>query len=205
MSTAWRYGETVGRLRNELVTLVGPADANDLLSNVSQGAEILASLGPVLGLSRVAQGEMDRDTYINLYGHRGPYEAECSVPRPAEDPTWLDQQLAAFTEQDIDVAEMLATQREEFEQAWERFSSRFRKKSAPIRQRLDRAAELVRKREAARSELSRLAWVGRTWASQAGKLTGLGDDIFHLTFDEILDLLAGKEVPVDNLPARRAG
>jgi rifampicin phosphotransferase len=203
VSAAWRYGDCVVRLRQELVNLVGSADANALLSNVSQEGKELASLGPVLGLSQVVRGEMDRQTYIDRYGHRGPYEAECSVPRPGEDPEWLDRQLNAFSEANIDVAGMLASQQAEFEKAWQRFSTRFPKKSGSIRRRLDQAAVVIRKREATRSELTRLAWIGRIWALKAGELTGLGEDIFHLTIAEILDLLAGREVPLEYLPTRK--
>jgi len=146
---------------------------------------------------------MDRQTYIDRYGHRGPYEAECSVPRPAEDPEWLDRQLNVFSEANIDVAGMLASQQAEFEKAWQRFSTRVPKKSGSIRRRLDQAAVVIRKREATRSELTRLAWIGRIWALKAGELTGLGEDIFHLTIAEILDLLAGREVPLEYLPTRK--
>ena len=203
VSAAWRYGDQVIRLRQELVNLVGHADANALLSNVSQKGEKLASLGPVLGLSQVARGEMDRKTYIDRYGHRGPYEAECSVPRPAEDPAWLDRQLEAFSAAQVNVEEMLAAQQAEFEKAWQRFSTRFPRKSATLRPRLNRAAEVIRKRETARSELTRLAWIGRIWALKVGDLTGLGADIFHFTIPEILALLAGKEVPVACLSPRK--
>jgi len=203
VSAAWRYGDRVVRLRQELVILVGSADANALLSNVSQEGKKLASLGPVLGLSQVVRGEMDRQTYIDGFGHRGPYEAECSVPRPAEDPEWLDRQLNAFSEANIDVAGMLASQQAEFEKAWQRFSTRFPRKSGSIRRRLDQAADVIRKREATRSELTRLAWIGRIWALKAGELTGLGEDIFHLTIAEILDLLAGREIPLEYLPTRK--
>jgi phosphohistidine swiveling domain-containing protein len=203
VSATWRYGDNVVRLRQELVSLVGHADANALLSNVSQKGLQLASLGPVLGLSQVARGEMDRQTYIDRYGHRGPYEAECSIPRPAEDPAWLDRQLAAFREQSIDVAGMLAAQQAKFDEAWQRFSTHFPKISARFRQRLNQAAEVIRNREDARSELTRLAWIGRIWALKAGDLTGLGADIFHFTIAETLALLAGKEVPIACLPARK--
>jgi phosphohistidine swiveling domain-containing protein len=204
VSAAWRYGDNVVRLRQELVTLVGPADANALLSNVSQEGEKLASLGPVLGLSQVVRGELDRQTFIDRYGHRGPYEAECSVPRPAENPAWLDRQLEAFSQAKIDVEAMLAARQVEFDSAWQRFSVSFPKRSGAIRSRLDRAADVIRRREAARSELTRLAWIGRVWALKAGELTGLGEDIFHLTVAEILDLLSGKDVPLVTLPARKA-
>ncbi|MDH5453922.1 MAG: hypothetical protein OEX14_11270, partial [Paracoccaceae bacterium] len=77
-------------LRRDLTELVGEADANALLSNISGEAELLASLGPVVGVAEVARGEMSREEYLARYGHRGPHEWELCIPCPAEDPDWLD-------------------------------------------------------------------------------------------------------------------
>jgi pyruvate,water dikinase len=72
-----------------------------------------------------------------------------------------------------------------------------------MRRRLDRAAEAVRLREAVRSEFTRQAWVSRTWALRVGELTGIGDGVFFLTYEEVLDLLAGKDGVTASIPARR--
>jgi phosphohistidine swiveling domain-containing protein len=201
--TALRYGELVGKLRRELIELVGSADADALLSNVSRQDELLASLGPVVGLARLARGEMSRETYLEQWGHRGPLEAEVSVPRPFEDPDWLDRQLAAWAESPVDVEALLTRQRAEFGAAWERFHRRYPRQARSVRRRLDRAAEAARQREAARSESTRLLWVSRTWVLRAGDLTGIGEGAFFLSFDELLDLLAGREAPVAAIAVRR--
>jgi phosphohistidine swiveling domain-containing protein len=203
VATAWRYGERVGRLRRELRELVGAADADALLSDVSSGDELLASLGPAVGLARVARGEMSREAYLEQWGHRGPLEIETSVPRPSEDPDWLDQQLAAYAQSPVDVEALLAAQRARFDAAWERFRDRYPRQARSMRRRLEETAEAIRLREAVRSEFTRLAWVARIWAIQAGELTGIGDGAFFLTFEELLDLLAGKEAPTATIPARR--
>jgi hypothetical protein len=59
--------EATVKLRKELAELVGEADANALFSNLSRhgsdlssGDGLLASLGPVVGVARVAQGKMSR-------------------------------------------------------------------------------------------------------------------------------------------------
>ncbi|MFQ5812322.1 MAG: PEP/pyruvate-binding domain-containing protein [Anaerolineae bacterium] len=202
-ATALRYGERVGRLRRELTELVGAADADALLSNVSSHDELLASLGPLVGLARVARGEMQPEAYLEQWGHRGALEAEVSAPRPFEDPDWLDQQLATFAQSPVDVEALLAAQRAEFNAAWERFQDRYPRKAKSVRRRLDRAAEAARMREAARSESTRLIWVARTWVLRIGDLAGIGDGAFFLSIEELLDLLAGKDAPTAYIPARR--
>lgn len=203
MATAWRYGELVGRLRDDLIELVGAADADALLSNVSSHDELLASLGPVVGLSRVFHGEMSREAYLEQWGHRGRFETEVSIPRPFEDPDWLDRQLETFAQSPVDVEALLAERRAEFDAAWERFKDRYLRKVKATQRRLEQAAEAARMREAVRSEFTRFTWVGRVWALRVGELTGIGEGVFFLTYNELLDLLAGKDAPVAYIPARR--
>ncbi len=203
VATVWRSGEQVGRLRRELTELVGAADADTLLSDVSSEDELLASLGPVVGLARVARGEMSREAYLEQWGHRGLLEVEVSVPRPFEDPDWLDRQLAAYAQSPVDVEALLSAQRVRFDAAWERFRDRYPRQVRSMRRRLEETAEAIRVREAVRSEFTRFVWVARTWTLQVGALTGIGDGVFFLTFEELLDLLAGKEAPTATIPTRQ--
>jgi pyruvate,water dikinase len=197
------------RLRRELTELVGPDDAGVLLSNLSEGSGELASLGPLVGLAKVARGEMEREAYLERYGHRGPHEFELSIPRPAEDPDWVDQQVAGFSQSPVDVEALLAKQRAEFDAAWERFKARYpRKARCPrkaksIRGRISEAARRGRMREAARSEYVRDRWLVRAFALRAGEVTGLGDDIFFLALDGVLDVLSGEMRAIDHIPARK--
>jgi pyruvate,water dikinase len=204
VSITWRYSDAVAPLRRDLAALAGDDDASALLAGVSRAAEMLASLGPVVGLSRVARGEMDRETFLRQYGHRGPHEAEVSAPRPAEDPAWLEDQLAAWAAAPVDVDRLLAEQEAKTRVAWLRLAERHPDKASTLRRRLETVAGIARQREAMRSELTRLVAVVRAWALRAGRLTGVGDDIFFLTYDEARDLLAGKPVPTETIPARRA-
>jgi pyruvate,water dikinase len=169
------------------------------MSNVSGQEDLLASLGPVVDLARLARGETTRDAYLAQWGHRGPLETEVSVPRPAEEQQWLDEQLAAFNESPVDVEVMLAGRRAEFDAAWARLCQKREiggsnsRKARSMRRRLSKAAEAARLREAVRSEFTRLVWVARDWALRAGELTGLGEGVFFLTLDELVDLLAAKD------------
>jgi phosphohistidine swiveling domain-containing protein len=191
------------KLKHKLVDLVGESDANTLFSGLSSEDDMLASLGPVVGVARVAQGKMSRAEYLEKYGHRGPQEAELSLPRPAEDPGWLDWQLAEYEKNPVDVDALLAGRRAEFEAAWQRLQARYPKKAQKLRRQIDQVGPAARMREAVRDVVTRLLWVEREWALRAGELTGLGDDIFLLTIDEVLALLAGDDGATEFIPTRK--
>jgi pyruvate,water dikinase len=164
---------------------------------------MLSSLGPLVGLSEVVRGEKSREEYLEQWGHRGPFEAEASMPRPLEDPDWLDKQIVTFKQSVVDVRDMLAGQRARFDSAWKRLVECYPRKSKKLRKRLEKAAATYRTREAIRSEFTRLIWISRAWALRAGELTGIGDDIFFLIDDEILGLLKGNDTVTTCIPARR--
>jgi phosphohistidine swiveling domain-containing protein len=191
------------RLRQELNKLVDPDHADILFANISDPTGLLPSLGPVVGLSLVARGEMSHESYLERYGHRGPHEFEISAPRPVEDPEWLNAQVERFRASPVDVEELLAKQKASFDNAWESFRSQYPKKANSIRRRLEESARRARLREQARSEYVRDRWMIRLFALRAGELSGLGDDIFFLTLDEALGLLAGDRSATGYIPKRK--
>lgn len=203
VATALRYGELVAPLRSELLERVDASDADALLSNVSHPDGMLESLGPMVGIMRVARGEMTRQIYLEKWGHRGLLEAEISEPRPAEDPEWIERQLATIASSPVDVDRMLAIRRNDFQAAWQRFQSRYPRRVNSIRRNLARAAKAACQREAVRSESIRLLWVVRTWAQRAGEKTGLRDEVFFLSIEELVELLEGGRAPTEYIPARR--
>ncbi|MHB8076340.1 PEP/pyruvate-binding domain-containing protein [Desulfosporosinus fructosivorans] len=211
MGSTTQFSDYTIKLRHELIELLGPEDADTLISGLSSssnvrdglGSGLLASLGPVLGIAKVARREIDRTEYIAQYGHRGPNEFELSVPRPAEDPGWLDQQLAQFEKSPIDVEALLIKQRDAFSTAWGRFEITHPRKVRSMKRRINKVAPKARMREAVRSEYVRDRWVARNFALRAGQLTGLGDDVFFLTIEEVLNVLSGDEAVVKFIPARK--
>jgi phosphohistidine swiveling domain-containing protein len=211
LGTVNRSTDYTGRLRRDLTSLVGPEDANVLIANLSDEAGLLPSLGPVFGLAKVAQGEMEREAYLAQYGHRGPHEFEISVPRPAEEPAWLDRQLAQFRDSPVDIEALLRRQRETFDAAWQHFLAQYPGKAEAMRRRIAESARRARLREEARSEYVRDRWLVRTFALRAGELTGLptlagrpgGEDVFYLTLDEVLNVLSGDKTAIQHIPARR--
>jgi phosphohistidine swiveling domain-containing protein len=203
LGTAVHSSDYSTRVRRDLSKLIGPDDADVLITNASGREDLLASLGPMVGIARVARGEMDRAGYLQQFGHRGPHEFELSVPRPAEDPEWLDRQLAHFRRSPVDIEAQLARRRAEFDAAWERFRARYPRKVKSVRRRIDEVAARAHMREAARSEYVRDRWLARIFALRAGELSGLGDDVFFLTLDELLDVLSGDQAAINTVPARK--
>ncbi|HYV48505.1 MAG TPA: PEP/pyruvate-binding domain-containing protein [Myxococcaceae bacterium] len=204
MATANASGDLAAKLRNQLPALVGDEDAAALCSHGSTGAEALASLGPLIGLERLARGEIDRDAYVRAWGHRGPDELELSIPRPAEDPAWLERQIAAARTATESGLSLLQRQVERHAAARERLRRRHPIRAMFLLRRLDRAARAARDRELARSETVRASSVTRAWVLRAGVLTGHGDALFFLSADEILAVMSGEQAPLAHVPARRA-
>jgi pyruvate,water dikinase len=191
------------KLRQELNELVGPDDANILIANLSDESGLLASLGPVFGIAKVARGEMEREVYLEKYGHRGADEFELSVPRPSENPKWVTQQLAQYSKSPVDVEALLAEQRYTFEAAMERLRIKHPRKVSMLRRRIDESARRARMRELARSEYVRDRWLIRLFALRASELSEIGDDIFYLTLDEVMTVLGGDETAISAIPSRK--
>ena len=204
LSAAVAHGTTLLSVPGKLATLVGEADSALLLSGQQAGGHPLASLGPALGLARLARGEIDRATFARQYGHRGSHEVELSIPRSAEDPAWIDDQLAALHDAPRDAGTLLAHREAARAAAWDRLARQDPKKAAAARKLVARWAPVARDREAARSEVARSAWVVRTWVRRAGQLTGHGDDLFFLELPETFGVLRGDPAPLAKVPARRA-
>jgi phosphohistidine swiveling domain-containing protein len=191
------------QLHVEFENLLGDSDANALLSGVSTGSDPIASVGMLMDLIKVSRGEMSRADYLQRYGHRGPHEMELSTPRPAENPAWFDRRLAEIESGQIDVPAMLAAQRRRHEAAWERLKAKVPRKAKSYRQKLERMAAASKMREASRSEAVRLLGVYRAFALRAGELTGLDNDIFFLSLEEVVAALSRDKSAVDFIPARR--
>jgi pyruvate,water dikinase len=191
------------RTRSRLRALVGERDADALFAGLHSASNQLASLGLLEGLRQLGRGEIDRATFAERYGHRGPHEFEVSVPRPGEDPAWIDSQVAA---QDTAQLEALFERRREASAAaWARLSATQPPAVvARTRKEMDEWGRIERDREAARSELIRIVWVVRRFVLRAGELTGRGDDLFFLSIDELAALLEGRPAPVESIPRQRA-
>ena len=203
VGSAMYQSNLISKLRGELFELLGPDDTIALLSNVSTEDETLASLGVVANLDRLRRGQINRDEYLKTYGHRGPHEIELSNPRPAEDPNWIDEQLAGLEHSPADVDTLLREQRARFESALGKLRRTSHRKFNKTLKRLQEAARLTRIREGARSEGIRFFGLSRNFALRAGRLCGQEDDIFFLEHEEILDLLDGRDSATAHISRRK--
>ena len=203
VSSAMYQSNLISKLRAELLELLNPDDTIAALSNVSTEEETLASLGVVASLDRLRRGKISREDYLKAYGHRGPHEIELSTPRPAENPNWIDKQMASLEHSPADVDTLLRQQRARYESALETLRKKNSRKFFRIYKRLQEAARLTRIRERARSEGIRFFGLSRTFALRAGKLCHLDEDIFYLEHGEILDLLDDREGATAHIPIRK--
>ena len=188
--------------RKRLQRLVGDGAANALTAGLGAQAGQLASLGLLDGLDQLSRAEIDRETFNQRYGHRGPHEFEISTPRPAEDPQWIDQQLAAGAA--VGYRDLLAAQQAARDGAWAELEKRHAWHARVLHRQLAHWAEISRDREHARTEVIRYFWVLRAYALKAGELTGLDEDIFFLESPEIVRALQRETISPRLIAERRA-
>ena len=191
-------------LLRSLKQVVNTDEAKALLAALSggSGAE-LATMGAMTNLAKVENGEMSREKYTRLYGHRHPNENELAVPRPKEDPQWLEKRLEDHRRSPVDVEALMDRADARFEAAWSDFQEQYPKQAQRVRGYIDNFNTALHKREAIRVEVTRSIGVMRQWFLRAGELSGLGDDIFFLTTQEALDLVQGDDSATAYIRTRR--
>lgn len=177
----------------------------ELTNAVTTGSAIdhLASLDLVVGLEQLAAGHIDRATFANSFGHRGPHEYELSLPRPGEDPRWIDMQLALLHDSGRSAERLLTTRAQQRDAAWREIGHRGRLVHARCRILARTWTHAARRRETLRSASIRGNWVLRTFVRRAGEITGAGEDLWFLSLDETLELLGGDRHPLDSVDERR--
>ena len=198
------YSNPYFALKKDLTKLVGEDEANAVLATLSGGTGQLSSMGPLVGLAQLSRGEMSRKDYMQLAGHRPPKENELAEPRPYEDPDWLEKQLAEYEQSPINVEAMIANRAAEFDTVWWSLEQDYPRQVKKLGKKVAQITEAMAIREQVRSELTRVLGVIRDWFLRAAELTAVNDEIFYLTYQEVLDLLAGDEAVLDGVPARRA-
>jgi len=191
------------KLKTELTKILGDDEANTFMSTISSAGE-LASVGPLVGLSRLSRGELSRQDYLQQYGHRGPNENELAEPRQYEDPNWLDRQLAEFRQSPVNVAELIAKRDAEANGSLSVIKRTLTPdKAQALERKVNGIVETNSIREETRSELTRIVSVIRAWFLRAGDLTKLGEGVFFLTVDEVVNCLSGDRSAAAQITSRR--
>lgn len=201
-SVTMQYTDPSNKLRRDLAKQIGEAGANALMSHINAAAANLESLMPLVGLSKIMKGGMSREEYMERYGHRNPHELELFAPGSDEIPGWLDQRLADAARNNFDAEARLAGQRAEWEKAWRQYQARFPREAKRTQYRLTAVAEAARRREAVRSEVTRLTRLIRQFLLRMGEATGLGEGVFFLSLPEMANALVGDESAKTLIPAR---
>lgn len=203
-ASAKQFFDLTTPLSARLEKLVGSEHATILLSNLRGCDDTgLASLGPLLGLAALAQGKITPLCYTELYGHRGPNEAEIAAPRPYEAPHWLDSTLENFGSSAVKVDDLLSKQQQEYEQSLKLLLDKEPSRANRWTDELKKAAQAAQMREAIRSECIRVLGVVRRFTLKAGQLTGCGENIFYLTKEELLASLTGTSISAGSIKRER--
>ena len=115
----------------------------------------------------------------------------------------MEQQLAEIGRNQIDAGALLAKQRQARQEAWQRFVQQHPRKAKKYGDLLAQMGEAAKTREKVRSEVVRMLGLLRVFALRAGELTGLGDHIFFLSWQELAEVLAGETAVTQYIPSRR--
>ena len=186
--------------RKKISKIAGEDMANRLLTGC---VGVLASMKPVLLLEDVAEGKMTREEYIKICGHRSVNEMELMDPRPYEDPSFPDNLLNGRKDGGLSLRSVLANQEASFKEALAEFKSKYPSKSKWIDKEIAKFIHANGFREDIRSKGVRIFCVFREYCLKAGRLNGLGDDIFMLGYKEMFSLLKGDTSVLSYIPARK--
>jgi len=176
----------------------------DLAARLMTGSVgVLDSMKPLLYLEDLIDGKITKEEYMASCGHRHVSEMELSQPYPYEDPSSLERLIEEHKKSGLNVHAMKEAQEKNAQQAWEEFCGKYPKKIRWMRKKLDSFAKANQGRESVRSRGVHIFCVIRQYLLTAGRVTGVGDDIFMLYFDEILALLEGDIKMKEKIPMRR--
>ncbi|MFW9993771.1 MAG: PEP/pyruvate-binding domain-containing protein [Candidatus Odinarchaeota archaeon] len=191
-------------LKSELRKHLDSVEVNILATTISSSSNQLASIGLITGLSKLKKREISLEEFKKQFGHRGSRENYLTKPRPYEDEEWINRQLADLEKSPINVNALLEKSDKVFNKTWEELKPKLPPKTTiAIKQKIDGIQEICISREAVRSELTRIVGVIRAWFLRVGALTGLGDGVFFLTYQEAIDVLSGDDSSVKYIPRRR--
>lgn len=186
--------------KKRLSDICGEELANELCSG---GAGTLDSMKPLLLLEDVISGDMSREEYIKLCGHRHVNEMELSAPYPYEDSDFPRNIIEKHIKSGADIHKMRAEQESRYNEAVNKFKEQYPRKAKWLDRTLRNFKEANRSREEVRSKGVKLFCIMREFLLRAGEINGIGEDIFMLYFPETMELLKGGRSVLAYIPERR--
>lgn len=186
--------------KKRLSDICGEKLANELCSG---GAGTLDSMKPLLLLEDVIRGDMSREEYIRLCGHRHVNEMELSAPYPYEDKAFPDNIIEEHLRSGTDVHKMRADSEKRYNEAVGKFKEQFPRKAKWLEKTLHSFKEANRSREEVRSKGVKLFCIMREFLLRAGEINGIGENVFMLYFTEVMELLKGDKRALAHIPERR--
>lgn len=187
--------------RGKLTKLTGEETAKALLGGC---LGIIESMKPLLLLEDVIDGKITSEEFMNTCGQRSVNEMELSEVHPYEMPGYLAKAVEDYKTQGISAHDLKAKSEKEFEAALESFCSENPGKAKRVRKMIEdfRAANAFR--EEIRAKGVWCMCVLREWLLSAGRINGLGNDVFMLYIKEAIALTKGDDSVLGSIPARRA-
>ncbi len=186
--------------KKRLSDICGEELANELCSG---GTGTLDSMKPLLMLEDVIRGDMSREEYIKLCGHRHVNEMELSAPYPYENPDFPDNIIKDHIKSGADIHKMRAEQESRYNEAVRKFKEQYPRKAKWLDKTLQSFKEANRSREEVRSKGVKLFCIMREFLLRVGEINGIGEDIFMLYFPEAMELLKGGKSVLAHIPERR--
>lgn len=198
------YIESYMTLKKDLIKGIGEDLTMKLLTTASTGSSNFSSTEIYFGISKVISGELSREEYQKMAGHRTVNENEIAEPRPYEDPDWIDKKIDEFKKNnDISFDQMTDRRKKETDDIWQQVRSKLPDKNKNVEEKLEKVLVNMEKREIIRSEVTRSIGVVRQFFIRAGELLGLDDDIFFLSLVEVVEMLEGKEKSIAYIARRK--
>ena len=190
------------RLRLLLEEWVWDESASKLAMELSVSGEMDQTLLAGAGLHAVGAGEMTLEAWLKEHGHRGPREMELASPRWRECADDVMSMAKALKANPAD------RHRQRVQQTERTLCAILEKLPSRAKSKIIAAIELVRRyllyRETGKHYLMLGFDLLRDAAIEAGKRLGIGEGVFFLEQDEMLESLEVGFAPIDLIQKRMA-
>lgn len=193
---------TLTTFRRKIAKMAGEELANLLCSNFSS-EQTLVSMKPLLAIEQVINGSLSSEKYLELYGHRSSHEFEVYYEYPADDPSFIENQIKEYKNANLRPMEMQKKQQSEFMKGKELFAQKFPSKKKWLEKKLEQISKDANTRESLRNEFVKVFRVMRHLLLKIGSVTGIGDDIFMMYCFEVPKFLQGDTKMLQKLSKRR--